>query len=503
MKGLKFLLVFVISALFLGIPFAGGIKASSDSLYADFGGTGIWQYDGGVWAKLASSDPLGMAASGSLLYGNFGAAGLFKYDGTNWTQLSTTRPTKMVASGSLLYADFGSPYGVYVYDGTAWTPLASTSPQDMIVPVNPNIITDTKQNTAIGINGFQSNTTGSYNTASGHSALYNNSTGTWNTATGIQALYNNIKGDHNTASGASVLFSNTEGSYNTANGDSALAFNTTGSQNTAAGNRALFYNRSGNWNAAVGSQSLYNSTGSGNTAIGQNAGYNQNPNDTFTGSSNIYIGQDVGPGSLTESNTTKIGKNGYQNRAFIAGIYNVNSGSGIPVYVDGFGQLTTVGSSRLLKEDIRDMAEASSGLMELRPVTFHYKPEYANGPNIMQYGLIAEEVAEVYPGLVQYDPNTGKPHAVSYHFVNAMLLNEVQKLHKEIEALKEKSEDSVEQRQEISGLKEQNKELLEQNEDLSLRLSRLEAQLTKIAMKVDAEPLDPGWLSKLDTRINK
>jgi hypothetical protein len=44
--------------------------------------------------------------------------------------------------------------------------------------------------------------------------------------------------------------------------------------------------------------------------------------------------------------------------------------------------------------------------------------------------LIAEEVAEVYPGLVQYDPKTGQPQTVYYHLVNAMLLNEVQKQQK-------------------------------------------------------------------------
>jgi hypothetical protein len=101
--------------------------------------------------------------------------------------------------------------------------------------------------------------------------------------------------------------------------------------------------------------------------------------------------------------------------------------------IDADGQLGTVSSSRRFKEEITDMESVSDNLMKLRPVTFYYKPEYAGGSRLLQYGLIAEEVAEVYPELVQYD-NKGEVETVSYHFVNAMLLNEVQKQRRQIEA---------------------------------------------------------------------
>jgi len=64
--------------------------------------------------------------------------------------------------------------------------------------------------------------------------------------------------------------------------------------------------------------------------------------------------------------------------------------------------------------------------MKLRPVTFLYKPEYDKGPRSLQYGLIAAEVAEIYPDLVAYDPD-GKPYTVKYQYLTTMLLNEVQK----------------------------------------------------------------------------
>jgi len=104
------------------------------------------------------------------------------------------------------------------------------------------------------------------------------------------------------------------------------------------------------------------------------------------------------------------------------------------VMIDSLGQLGTVSSSRRYKEDIADMASVSHGLMELRPVTFRYKQARVDGQHPLEYGLIAEEVAEVFPDIVVYD-DEGRPETVQYRKVNAMLLNEVQRQHRQIEAL--------------------------------------------------------------------
>ena len=65
-------------------------------------------------------------------------------------------------------------------------------------------------------------------------------------------------------------------------------------------------------------------------------------------------------------------------------------------------------------------------------MTFHYKSDKTNTP---QFGLIAEEVAEVNPALIVRD-NNGKPYTVRYDAVNAMLLNEFLKEHKTMQELK-------------------------------------------------------------------
>ena len=49
------------------------------------------------------------------------------------------------------------------------------------------------------------------------------------------------------------------------------------------------------------------------------------------------------------------------------------------------------------------MGDSSSKLLQLRPVNFYYKPEFDDGSRQLQYGLIAEDVAKVYPEMVAYD----------------------------------------------------------------------------------------------------
>ena len=74
--------------------------------------------------------------------------------------------------------------------------------------------------------------------------------------------------------------------------------------------------------------------------------------------------------------------------------------------------------------------------MRLRPVTFRYKKEHDFAEGRLQYGLVAEEVAEVYPELVVHD-DTGQAKTVEYQKLPAMLLNELQKQHQQIQEQKE------------------------------------------------------------------
>jgi hypothetical protein len=54
---------------------------------------------------------------------------------------------------------------------------------------------------------------------------------------------------------------------------------------------------------------------------------------------------------------------------------------------------------------------------------------------LKQFGLVAEQVEKVNPDLVARDAD-GKPYSVRYEAVNAMLLDEFLKEHREVQELK-------------------------------------------------------------------
>jgi hypothetical protein len=288
-------------------------------------------------------------------------------------------------------------------------------------------------NTANGDEALELNTTGGDNTATGYRALFNNTTGSPNTASGYEALFSNTTGSDNVASGYQALLSNTTGNSNTASGDQALGFNTIGNSNTASGNSTLFNNTTGNNNTASGLGALAgNTTGSNNIAIGVNAASSV----AGANSNNIHIGSF---GSSGDSGTIRIGTAGTQTSFFVAGVRGVTTGqhNAVPVMIDSNGQLGTVNSSRRFKENIRDMGNVSEGLMRLRPVTFRYRQPFDDGTKPIQYGLIAEEVAEVYPDLVARSAD-GQIETVKYQLLDPMLLNEVQRQQAEIKGLQER-----------------------------------------------------------------
>ena len=262
---------------------------------------------------------------------------------------------------------------------------------------------------------------GDGNTAVGRNALISTTHGAAAVAIGESALRLNTAGYGNTAAGYHALSENTLGHNNSAIGYEALGANTNGGANVAIGFRALLENTTGGSNVAIGNSALSHCThGASNIAVGMEAGLS-----VTTGSNNVFIDNQ---GVAGDSDTIRIGDD-HKLRTFIDGIRGVTTGhsNAVDVMIDSDGQLGTVSSSRRFKWDIRDMADASDRLMQLRPVTFRYNQAYADGSQPIQYGLIAEEVAEVYPDLVVHGAD-GQVETVQYWKLAPMMLNEIQKL---------------------------------------------------------------------------
>lgn len=267
-------------------------------------------------------------------------------------------------------------------------------------------------NTAVGDGALAVVATGgSQNTAIGFDSLTANTTGLWNTAVGNRTLEDNVDGARNVALGVSALRSNLSGTNNTGVGTGAMEFFTAGDRNHAFGYLAL--------------RSL--TSGSSNVGVGDLAGAS-----LTAGSDNIYI---QNSGVASESGTLRIGRSSLT-RAFIEGIRGVTTGlaNAVAVVVDSSGQLGTVSSSRRFKDDIHDLGGVGQRLQQLRPVRFRYTKPFADGSTPVQYGLIAEEVADVLPELVAYDAD-GQPATVMYHVLPSLLVEEVQRLERERRAL--------------------------------------------------------------------
>ena len=183
----------------------------------------------------------------------------------------------------------------------------------------------------------------------------------------------------------------------------------------------------------------------------------------LAGNNNIEIGNG---GANADDNTIRIGLEGTQTQTFIAGILG-NGPFGCDVAIDPVtGQLGVSAciSSERFKKDIDFMDKASEAIFSLKPVTFHYKNDKTNIP---QFGLIAEEVAKVNPALIAVDKE-GKPYSVRYQQINAMLLNEFLKEHREVAELKSTV---AEQRKGMDAMAAQLKEQATQIQKVSAQLA--------------------------------
>jgi hypothetical protein len=235
----------------------------------------------------------------------------------------------------------------------------------------------------------------------------------------------------NTGVGTAVFAALTTGSDNTAIGNVSLTALTSGSNNYAINSLGAL--ETGSFNNGFGGALAGLVSGNYNIALGYHAAVN------YTGaeSSNITIGYEVN-GTIGESNVLRIGNGtgtsaGNLNATFISGITGI-AVTGAAVIVSAANQLGVTVSSLKYKTNIRHMSDESEDIYKLTPVIFNWKD---NDNCEDQWGLIAEEVAESMPKLTAYDENDN-PMSVKYHELPVLLLNEIKKLKKEIDELKDK-----------------------------------------------------------------
>ena len=140
------------------------------------------------------------------------------------------------------------------------------------------------------------------------------------------------------------------------------------------------------------------------------------------------------------------------------------------------------------------MDSASEALLALRPVTFRYKPELDKA-GMPQYGLVAEEVAEVNPDLVVRDEK-GEIYTVRYEAVNAMLLNEFLKEHRKVEeqqaTISQLKSTATKQQASIATQEATIADLKEGMGILTAQLKEQSSQIQKVSVQVEASKFATG-----------
>ncbi|WP_282703758.1 tail fiber domain-containing protein, partial [Streptomyces sp. CC219B] len=113
------------------------------------------------------------------------------------------------------------------------------------------------------------------------------------------------------------------------------------------------------------------------------------------------------------------------------------SGTYYAVWVQGDGTFARNTSSRRFKQNIRDIDLDPEAVLSLRPRIYDRLPKQEGGEYLRdEFGLIAEEVAETLPEIVQYDEE-GRVDALRYDLLGVALLSVVQDQAERIERLEQ------------------------------------------------------------------
>ncbi|MDG1212941.1 MAG: hypothetical protein P8N20_02370, partial [Flavobacteriaceae bacterium] len=247
------------------------------------------------------------------------SASAFIGDGSGLTGIisSSSTPTFLYGTENVLLDGTTSPNvgDMHRSVGLGYLTLNSVTTGNKNVAIGARSMKDNTtgyMNVGIGWNSLTKNTTGGRNIAIGGSeALDANTTGSDNLAIGDRSMTYNVSGQSNVAIGSNSLLNNDSGNYNTMVGVEAgsnirTESGNTGNDNVGLGYRALQSNYSGDKNVAIGWDALRRTKGSGNSGIGNKAGWYN-----VDGSNNTFVGNQAGIGSSNATNLTNATAIGY------------------------------------------------------------------------------------------------------------------------------------------------------------------------------------------------
>ena len=218
---------------------------------------------------------------------------------------------------------------------------------------------------------------------------------------------------------------------------------------------------------SIGSLSVASISSSGSVLVGQSIGSGDanifiGYNRTAVGTASIYFYGDagtvidasiqrssgtngdfkinnVGTGDFTNTGSTRYGYNTASptnTHHLVGGIRYTSpnaAGSGSYLVIDANGDIKALGSSLRYKNSIEDYGKGLEDIKQLRPVTYKF-----NGEDVVTAGFIAEEVDAI--GMDEYvvRNSEGKPDALNYGQMVALLVNGIKDLSAKVEELEKK-----------------------------------------------------------------
>jgi hypothetical protein len=363
-----------------------------------------------------------------------------------------------------------------------------------------------RANTTGVANSFFGNMAGTQNTTASDNAFFgayaggDNTTGYSNAFFGHDAGRLNTTGHSNAFFGRYAGYANTTGSYNSSFGRWAGRYNTEGSDNAFFGRDAGLSNTTESNNSFIGARSNGVAGIANATAVGYRAQVRQSNSlvlgsvaglNGATASVNVGIGEaepqrqlhlkgnnavfrmdrdtDTAAFMLVRTNAA-----GDALKTFVVGTNAFAPGSGefvvndLGAAVGGPGvrrmTITNAGethfngivrapsfvstSSLRFKTEVATLYNALETVERLRGVSFVWKE--TGKPSV---GLIAEEVAEVLPEVVEWEENGLEAAGINYAALAAVLVEAVKAQRREIERLQSRHTEIESLRAELSGLK--------------------------------------------------
>lgn len=124
-------------------------------------------------------------------------------------------------------------------------------------------------------------------------------------------------------------------------------------------------------------------------------------------------------------------------RAHYQGVYNSPAVSGRQVLVNSSGTIGTSTSSARFKENIEPLDVDTADILAIEPVSFLYKKSALeeDAEQLLEYGVIAEQVADIGLDALVFRDKDGLPEAFAYEKLPVLLLKVCREQQAQIDSL--------------------------------------------------------------------